>query len=424
MKWIWAILFLTLCSCTAVKFQKEMGAMEEDFGHHAGLLVVDATSGKILISHNEDKYFIPASNTKILTLFSSLKEMGDHIPALYYYEQGDSLIFWGSGDPSFLYEDLPTSPAYEFLKSSKKDLYFSDANFSGSHYGNGWAWDDYDYSYAVERSSLPLYGNYLKASKSDTSIYLSVEPQYFKQYFWMGDSAKKSSISRLYENNAFIYSPAINKAVDRNIPVKSNPLITVGLLSDTLDRGVRYVDMPLPTEYKTLRGLTADSLYKVMMQASDNFIAEQLMIIIAGMVSDSLDTDIGIDYIENKYFEPMPDMPKWVDGSGLSRYNLITPRSIVWLWQQLLTMKTRDELFPLLATGGLSGTIKNYYKAEPPYIYGKTGTLSNNHCLSGYLITSKGKMLIFSFINNNYPTSSAPIKKRMEQILWEIHQKY
>ncbi len=424
MKWIWAILFLTLCSCAATKFQKEMGAMEQEFGHHAGLLVVDASTGKTYISHNEDKYFIPASNTKILTLFSSLKEIGSNIPALYYYEKGDSLIFWGSGDPSLLYEELPISPAYEFLKSSEKDLYFSDANFYGSHYGNGWAWDDYDYSYAVERSSLPLYGNYLKVSKSDTSIYLSVKPKYFKQYFWMGDSVKESSISRLYENNAFIYSPAINKALDRNIPVKSNPLITVGLLSDTLNRTVRYVDMPLPKEHKILRGLAADTLYKVMMQESDNFIAEQLMVTIAGMVSDTLDTDIGIDYIKNKYFEAMPDMQKWVDGSGLSRYNLITPRSIVWLWQQLLTMKARDQLFPLLATGGVSGTIKNYYKAEPPYIYGKTGTLSNNHCLSGYLITSKGKLLIFSFINNNYPTSSAPIKKRMEQILWEIHQKY
>ncbi|MEQ8476945.1 D-alanyl-D-alanine carboxypeptidase [Fulvivirga sp.] len=424
MKWIWAILFLTLCSCGATKFYKEMDAMEQEFGHHAGLLVVDAETGKTLISHNADKHFIPASNTKILTLFSSLKVIGERVPALYYFEQGDSLIFWGSGDPSLFYEELPESPAYEFLKSSKKDIYFSDANFSGSHYGNGWAWDDYDYSYAVERSSLPQYGNYLKASKPETSIYLSVEPKFFKQYFWMGDSAQESGISRLYENNAFVYTPAINKALDRNVPVKSNPLITVGLLSDTLNRTVRYVNLPLPASYKTLEGLPADSLYKVMMQASDNFIAEQLMLTIAGIVSDSLDTDIGIDYIKETYFNSIPDMPKWVDGSGLSRYNLITPRSIVWLWQQILTMKSREELFPLLATGGVSGTIKNYYKSDPPYIYGKTGTLSNNHCLSGYLITNKGKMLIFSFINNNYPTSSTPIKKRMEQILWGIHQKY
>ncbi|MTI39681.1 D-alanyl-D-alanine carboxypeptidase [Fulvivirga lutimaris] len=424
MKCIGAILILTLCSCGASRFYKEMDAMEQEFGHHAGLLVVDAETGKALISHNADKHFIPASNTKILTLFSSLKAIGDKIPALYYHEQGDSLIFWGSGDPSLFYKDLPESPAYDFLKTASKDLYFSDANFSGSHYGNGWAWDDYDYSYAVERSSLPLYGNYLKARKPETSTYLTVEPKFFKQYFWMGDSARESGISRLYENNAFVYTPAINKSVDRNVPVKSNPLITVGLLSDTLKRTVRYVDMPLANGYKTLYGLPADTLYKVMMQVSDNFIAEQLMITIAGLVSDSLDTDIGIDYIKENYFIAIPDMPRWVDGSGLSRYNLITPRSIVWLWKEILAMKEREALFPLLATGGESGTIKNYYKSDPPYIYGKTGTLSNNHCLSGYLITNKGKLLIFSFINNNYPTSSTPIKKKMEQILWEIHQKY
>ncbi|MEQ8574528.1 MAG: D-alanyl-D-alanine carboxypeptidase, partial [Fulvivirga sp.] len=82
MKWIWAILFLTLCSCGATKFYKEMDAMEQEFGHHAGLLVVDAETGKTLISHNADKHFIPASNTKILTLFSSLKVIGERVPAL------------------------------------------------------------------------------------------------------------------------------------------------------------------------------------------------------------------------------------------------------------------------------------------------------------------------------------------------------
>ena len=84
----------------------------------------------------------------------------------------------------------------------------------------------------------------------------------------------------------------------------------------------------------------------------------------------------------------------------------------------------RDRLFPLLATGGKSGTLKNYYKSVSPYIFGKTGTLSNNHCLSGYLITKKGKTFIFSYMNNNYVASEKEVRKQMEKLLKAIHDKY
>jgi serine-type D-Ala-D-Ala carboxypeptidase/endopeptidase (penicillin-binding protein 4) len=81
-------------------------------------------------------------------------------------------------------------------------------------------------------------------------------------------------------------------------------------------------------------------------------------------------------------------------------------------------------LFKLLATGGKNGTIKNWYKAEVPYIYGKTGSLSNNHNLSGYLITKKGTTLIFCMMSNNYIASGNELKKQMEVILRMVHEKY
>ncbi|MEQ9412878.1 MAG: D-alanyl-D-alanine carboxypeptidase, partial [Cyclobacteriaceae bacterium] len=137
-----------------------------------------------------------------------------------------------------------------------------------------------------------------------------------------------------------------------------------------------------------------------------------------------LKTDIAIEYVKSKFLFDLPDEPQWVDGSGLSRYNLFTPRSIVKLWEKILVLVPQERLFQLLAIGGEAGTIKNYYKATPAYIYGKTGTLSNNHCLSGYLITKKGKLLIFSFMNNNYTASSNDIKKDMESVLLEIHERY
>jgi D-alanyl-D-alanine carboxypeptidase/D-alanyl-D-alanine-endopeptidase (penicillin-binding protein 4) len=48
--------------------------------------------------------------------------IGDSIPGLAYVERGDSLIFWGTGDPSFLHPRLDSGKVYNFLKNSDKKI--------------------------------------------------------------------------------------------------------------------------------------------------------------------------------------------------------------------------------------------------------------------------------------------------------------
>src|SRR5690606_88342 len=173
--------------------------------------------------------------------------------------------------------------------------------------------------------------------------------------------------------------------------------IIVDLLSDTLKRSVNPVHRKITTGSKVLYSIPSDSLYKEMMQHSDNLIAEQLLMMCANVLSDSLQPEIAIKWISKNHFTQLTDQPVWVDGSGLSRYNLITPRSIVEIWQKIHAQVPHDRLYSILATGGKPGTLQKWYIANKPYVFGKTGTLSNNHALSGFLITKSGKTLIFSF---------------------------
>ena len=77
-----------------------------------------------------------------------------------------------------------------------------------------------------------------------------------------------------------------------------------------------------------------------------------------------------------------------------------------------------------MPASGESGTLKNSYKASKPYIYAKTGTLRNNHSLSGLLITKSGKTLYFSFMNSNYTVPNSQLKQAMEEILITVHDQY
>ena len=160
------------------------------------------------------------------------------------------------------------------------------------------------------------------------------------------------------------------------------------------------------------------------MQESDNFIAEQLLLICADILADSLNSEITIREVKKRFLGDLPDAPVWVDGSGLSRYNLFTPRTIVRLWEKIGLTISRKRLFGILAVGGRSGTLRDYYKSEKPYIYGKTGTLRSNHSLSGFLVTRSGRTLIFSWMNNNFTTSTGDIRGRMEKVLKSIYEKY
>lgn len=425
---LFVFLGLILCtSCAPLRFlKKDLKNAESQFQDHIGFMVYDPEHDKTLVEYNASKYFIPASNTKIFSFFTGLKILGDSIPALKYIERGDSLIFWGTGDPSFLYAETPSSSnTYHFLASSNRTLFFSPVNFNTTHLGSGWAWSDYMYSYSVERSSLPLYGNFLTATWNGSDSIQSA-PKYFNQFISHSKSEqKRSEILRDIDSNDITFSKG-DSTYQRSweLPFRTTPQTIVQILTDTLHRPVQLIETPFDPSAKTIYSTPVDSLYRVMMQDSDNFIAEQLMLICSGQLNDTLSTDWMIEYMKKNHLLDLPDEPQWVDGSGLSRYNMFTPRTIIALWKKIYYLIEEERLFKLLAIGGEKGTIKDNYKGEVPYIFGKTGTLRNNHCLSGFIKTKKGNVLIFSFMNNHFTSPTNDIRELMEKVLLQVHDKY
>ena len=400
---------------------------------HTGFALYDPETKVFLREYQADKYFIPASNTKLLTYYAGLVLLPDTLPALRYYARGDSLIFWGTGHPSLLHPDLPRadSTVIDFLRGRTKQLYYCPGNFASERYGSGWAWDDYGYGYQTERSPLPLYGNAVRFARDSAGARgFYVDPPLFVQYTELDADLGGTSprVRRAEFDNRFRYNPKAYAGAPfvRDVPYLTGARLTARLLGEALGREVKVLDLrlPVPESALTLAAVATDELYAVMLRQSDNFVAEQLLLAASGELSGTLDTDAVIAYALDSLLADLPQRPRWVDGSGLSRYNLTTPRSTVRLLEKIMHRVPRETLLATFPAGGVSGTIQNWYAADRPYVFAKTGTLSNNHCLSGYVRTQSGRLLVFSFMHNNYPGSATPFKEEMQRVLEAVHRAY
>ena len=125
------------------------------------------------------------------------------------------------------------------------------------------------------------------------------------------------------------------------------------------------------------------------------------------------------------HLKDLEHQPRWVDGSGLSRYNLFTPRSFVQILQKLHNEVPEKRLFGIFPTWGPDSTVETWEDpTTEPFLFAKSGSVGNNYNLSGYLKTKSGKLLIFSFMNNHFRIPSSEIRETMYTTLKNIYENY
>ncbi|MEO8773878.1 MAG: D-alanyl-D-alanine carboxypeptidase [Gelidibacter sp.] len=380
-----------------------------------GFMVYNPRTKDTVFKHNAERYFTPASNTKIFTLYTGLQYLPEKIPAFKYTVHQDTLIVKGTGDPSFLHPYFKDSAALNFMKNYKAIKLVTD-NYANEKFGPGWAWEDYDTYFSPERSAFPLYGNVVSISNPGD---LETYPEFLSPQVTYTTMNKR----RDFNENNFYYKLTRKDTIQ--VPFVLDTTMVKQLWKDLLPNKVEFIPYTNVKTDQTLYSIPSDSLYKRMMYVSDNFLAEQILVLASSTVSDTLDAGpIRKSILENQ-LNFLKQQPKWYDGSGLSNYNLITPMSLIQVLEKLYTEIPRERLFNFFPIGGKSGTLKNWFGSDKePYIYAKTGTLSSAYCLSGYLVTNSGEVLIFSFMNNNYVTSSNVIKPEMQKILEYLRDYY
>lgn len=447
---------------------------------HIGISIYEPATDKYWYNYNATKYFIPASNTKLFTLYAGMKYLGDSLVGMRYtfYDALSSkdgnikiLALNPSGDPTFLNPEFTYQPVSTFLHNARFDKFtVSQDSWKSSSLGSGWAWDDYNEPYLAERSPMPVYGNIIKIelekveensarylalkkrnTKKDSSIipvqkyFLKTTPSFFEKnlntkadfnYFIEMEKEGKIKIVRHQFSNIFDFERSSTVLKSVAIPfytkIDSTSLnfmpyehsVASKILSELLSKKEIYNGtLGLKLDFTPIHSQPSDSLFKPMMHRSDNFFAEQTLLMASNEHLGYMSDEKIIDTLLKTDLKDIPQKPKWVDGSGLSRYNLFTPQSFVYILNKTKNEFGWDRIKNILPTGG-TGTLSSYYKKDSSFIYAKTGTLSNNCALSGYLITKKGKLLIFSVLANNYISGATPVRRAVEKFLLAIRENY
>jgi len=413
---------------------QELTGFENAF---VGFVLFDPEQNKVLADHLASKHLTPASITKLFTYWASSRALPNQLPALEYTVNGDSLIFWSTGYPLTLHPDEPDSTVINFLSEQEKHLVYWPRPIADERYGPGWGWDDFGGYYGAEKSVFPIYGNSVEFILNNEKEEFQMSPNY--KGFQASIAEERSNRARVYRDEFWNeFEIKFDSTIDFTQPIDTliRPFryadhLFVDLLSQAIKKPIFLkTTFERPSEFSTVNGVAADSLYKWMLQPSDNLFAESLLLMTSGMRSDTLSTKAAIAF-ENDSILSMPkrtDKHKlvWVDGSGLSRYNMFTPNQMTDVLYGMYLKYGEELLFELLPQGGISGTLEDNYAGEngQAYVFAKTGTLSNNHTLSGFIKTSLGKTLIFTLMANHYTCSTDQVKENFEVILRKIRSAY
>ena len=400
---------------------------------HIGIAVQDPNQEKYLYRFQSAKRFTPASNTKILSCYAAMKYLPEKLPAAIITELDTAVLLTPTGDPSFLHPEFAEQPLFDKLRSISKPVYLNTSVWKSGALGSGWSWDDFSEAYMTERSCFPVYGNIIhwfqeKSKKENPSfpgdtvdLFIYSVPEVDGPVDF-GKPGDRFDVSRNQHQNTFILKEGKETNASSKVPFITDGMKTgLKILIDTLHKTIGVADQSL---IQAASGMATDTIYsrmtdsvlQKMMHRSDNFYADMLLLMVSQQKLRSMDEDAIINNIIKQDFNLIPQSINWVDGSGLSRYNQLTPESLIFILNKLKSEQPWERIKNIFPSDGV-GTLSFYKERADDFIIAKTGTLGGVICLSGYVKSKKGKWLTFSIMVNNHNTATSLIRKKMESLL-------
>lgn len=421
---------------------------------HWGVVIQSLQTGEYFYKRNENKNFMPASNMKLFTSAFGLLDLGaefQYETSLYIKGRIDEeivkgdLIIKGSGDPTITARFYNDDPNYVFslwadslkelgVEEIRGNIIADDDVFDDIGLGSGWSWDDETYYYSAPSSGVSLNDNCVDISivpgeKIDSKALITYRPN-TKYVTVLNDIATVSddSVTKLefYRDRGTniihcygtirLSEPKYTESISVNNPTKFTAVVFKEILESKgisvkgyaadVDETLEALDYTALTKLYFQLAPKLEQIVKVINKKSNNLYSEQLLKTIGYRHEKVGTTDNGIKSAE-VYLKQMgidPDNIQIVDGSGLSRMNLITPMQLNNLLRYMFRSKVYNSFYESLPIAGVDGTISRRMKntRAENNVRAKTGYINSVRSLSGYVTTADGEMLTFVMVANNF----------------------
>ncbi|MGI9168162.1 MAG: D-alanyl-D-alanine carboxypeptidase/D-alanyl-D-alanine endopeptidase [Pyrinomonadaceae bacterium] len=445
-----------------------------------GVSVVSMRDGRVLYSRNADKLFTPASNMKIYTTAVALDLLGaDHEWRTSVYADAEpdaagaiagDLVLYGRGAPDLVAQTrdnndnslahLADDLYNRGVRRVRGNLIGDESYFRGEPLGDGWQWNDIQWYFGAEASALSINGNEVGVnilppdktgepplvSVSTSDGYVSVQNSLItvnrggRLTVGINRDLSTNDVrvwgefplgSRGFGARLSVHNPALWAARLFVATLKARGIVVEG---KTQHRDSRHPPSERfdPARSKELAFVLSSPLGEIARDTnkeSINLYAELILRTLGRERRDMLSTpepagkergdeEIGLTLI--RFWLSRAGIPTdglaLHDGSGLSRLNLVTPEST----SRLLVAVSKTAVGPAfresLPTSGRDGTLGGRLKTIMDRVSAKTGSLTYDNSLSGYLTTTTGEVLAFSVLCNDQ-TSRRSSTQQIDRII-------
>ncbi len=457
------------------KLLKQISAFPDFKTAGFAFYAIDLNSGETIASINPDMALKPASTLKLLSTATALELLGPdyqfetdlefsgEIDKTAHLLEG-SIFINGGGDPTLGSKYFDATKEKQFIDEWTNAIgqlgidsiaggVIADARaFSWDIVPPAWSWMNMGNYYGAGPCGLSVYDNYYTVlfntgeQVGDSTEVAAVSPETTELKF--DNAVTSDSISY---DNAYIYGAPYSKRryVRGQLPLSKENFGVKGSMPDPalvaaleLDVALRGMEIATTQSATTIRRLQMQNkvaneqrtklfttysppLSKIIAQTnihSINLFAEHCLIAAGIDLGAAPETVIAIDSVVSFWKIKGMDTQGMSlnDGSGLSQYNAINPKQMVFL---LKYMKLESEYFKAfynsMAIAGESGTVKNMFKESMAEgnLRVKSGTINKVKAYAGYVTSESGREIAFSMVVNNFSCTSREARAKLEELM-------
>ncbi|MEH1843457.1 MAG: D-alanyl-D-alanine carboxypeptidase/D-alanyl-D-alanine-endopeptidase [Nostoc sp.] len=415
-----------------------------------GILVQPLSTGTTLYSRDAQKYFTPASNLKLLTTAAALQQLGANFRIrTSIYQNGNGVLrVVGRGDPSLNDTQLQTL-AHQLKQkgiTQIQKLIADDSYIQGDIVNPTWQWEDVESDYGAPVSSFILNQNIFSLKLVPQAVGKSLQVLWIdageaKQWRTINQSVTVAQNQPSYVNVTRELSGTILR-IQGQLTTNSEPSLIDLPVVDPNYYFLRRFRTALATEKITLGqtlvvsgGVNQEEIAFVespplsellmeTLQNSNNLYAEAFLRTLAvkkPRMKNQTSADVGLEVVKTSLTQLGVNPANYilVDGSGLSRRNLVTPEAFVQTLRGIARTPAAYVYRASLPVAGKSGTLKGRFEntSAEGIVQAKTGTLTGVVSLSGYINAPKYEPLVFSIIVNQSEQPTTVVRQAIDEIV-------